>query len=167
MNVNEYFLDNTFSHFFDLIQYVALFSVPVIIVWLVMNNRKKQLQMKYDIIMKSLDNGVQVDPKELLTPEKSPFTAAVNKLRRGIIEGGIGLFFAVFGMILLCILNYSKIKFLPDDEREVVAIFIILILAIVVIGIVLLSVGIANVADYFANKKQLKINGNNESISQE
>ena len=165
--MNEYFLENTIARFFDLIQYVALFSVPVIIVWLVMNARKKQFQMKYDIIMKSLDNGVQVDPKELLAPEKSPFTVAVNKLRRGIIEGGIGLFFAAFGMILLFSLNYSKIKFLPDDEAESAVIGIILILAIVVIGIVLLSVGIANVADYFAYKKQLKINGNNESISQE
>ncbi len=135
--MNEYFLENTIARFFDFIQYIALFSVPVIIVWLVMNARKKQLQMKYDIIMKSLDNGIKVDPKELLIPEKSPFMAAVNKLRRGIIEGGIGLFFAAFGMILLCILNYSKIKFMPDDEAESAVIGIILILAILLIGVVL------------------------------
>lgn len=161
--MNEYFLENTIARFFDLIQYIALFSVPVIIVWLVMNARKKQLQMKYDIIMKSLDNGIEVDPKELLIPEKSPFMAAVNKLRRGIIEGGIGLFFAAFGMILLCILNYSKIKFMPDDEAESAVIGIILILAILLIGVVLLSIGISNIASYFAYKKQLKTNGNDGS----
>ena len=164
--MNEYFLENTIARFFDLIQYVALFSVPVIIVWLVMNARKKQLQMKYDIIMKSLDNGVQVDPKELLTPEKSPFMLAVNKLRRGIVEGGIGLFLTAIGMILLFSLNYSKIKFLPDDEAESAIIGIFLILALAVIGIALLSIGIANIAGYFAYKKQSKINENNGTDNQ-
>ena len=164
--MNEYFLENTIARFFDLIQYVALFSVPVIIVWLVMNARKKQLQMKYDIIMKSLDNGVQVDPKELLTPEKSPFMLAVNKLRRGIVEGGIGLFLTAIGMILLFSLNYSKVKFLPDDEAESAIIGIFLILALAVIGFALLSIGIANIAGYFAYKKQSKINENNGTDNQ-
>lgn len=161
--MNEYFLENTVYRFFNLIQYIALFSVPVIIVWLVMNERKKQLQMKYDIIMKSLDNGVQVDPKALLSPEKSPFMTAVNKLRRGIVEGGIGLFLAAIGMILLFSIKFSKIKSVPDDEAESAIIGILLILGVAVIGIALLSIGIANIAGYFAYKKQLKINGDNGS----
>lgn len=161
--MNEYFLENTIARFFNLIEYVALFSVPVIIVWLVMNARKKQLQMKYDIIMKSLDNGVQVDPKELLAPAKSPISAAVNKLKKGIIEGGIGLFLASFGMLIVSKVNWAKIKTMTDDQAEITAIGLLLIIVIVIIGVVLLFIGISNIASYFAYKKQLKINGDNGS----
>ena len=41
--MNEYFFENTIRHFFELIEYLALFSVPVIIVWLVVNARNKRL----------------------------------------------------------------------------------------------------------------------------
>ena len=163
--MSEYFLENTIARFFDLIQYVALFSVPVIIVWLVMNARKKQLQMKYDIIMKSLDNGVQVDPKELLTPEKSPFTSAVNKLRRGIIEGGTGLFLAVFGISLLSRISLTRFRALPDDDAADAMVGILLIISVGIVGIVLLSIGIANIASYIAYKRQSKSNENSESAN--
>lgn len=137
------------SQLVDLFKSIAVCGIPVAIVWIVMSARRKTMKMKYDIILKSIDSGVQVDPEKLLASG----SRSLRKLKWGIVESAIGLPVFVLGLLLCCKVNPTKVKMAADTDPESAVAAILLLVGVVVVGIILLAFGVANIVSTSADKK--------------
>jgi len=137
-------------YFLNLIFQIVLCCALVGIAWILVTAHRKTLQMRYDIIIKSIDNGIKVDPEKILVGG----TPTRRKLKWGIVESVIGIFFTIFGLLLCLNINVRKIRTLPDEDMEDAAIGILLFVGILLVGIVLLSFGVANIVSSAVERKQ-------------
>lgn len=136
-------------HLFDLLKIIVVCCVPVAIVWVITRARNRNLKMKYDILIKALEKGVEIDPQEFMKPADRK----EGRLRRGCIESCAGLLVAVLGIVLFRIDPYMIMipRYLPENST-VVSFFIICL--ILVTGVVLMIVGIANILGHIVARKR-------------
>ncbi len=134
---------------FEFLKVLIVCCMLVAIVWIIIRARNRNIKMKYDIIIKALENGVEIDPQKFLMPTDMN----AGRLRRGCIESGVGLLIATFGVILFRIDPYMIMisKYLPENSTR--ASFFIICLTIV-IGVVLMIVGVANILGYVVIRKR-------------
>ncbi len=134
---------------FDLLKILAICCVPVAIVWIIVQAGNRKLKMKYDIIIKALENGIEIDPQEFMKPADRK----AGRLRSGCIESCAGLLVSVLGIVLFRIDPYMIMipKYLPENST-VVSFFIIC--SIIVAGVVLMIAGIANILGHVVTRKR-------------
>ena len=113
--------------------------LPVMVVWLVTRARIKKNEQKMAVLVKAIENGVEIDPELLVSETESSRNTKmklIKKLTSGIVCSMIGI------ALLVC----------PSLEAfDGVAGFEMLY----VIGGVMIAVGIAYIVTFFVGRKYL------------
>ena len=119
--------------------------LPLIIIALVLRNRRHEVDKKTELMMKAIENGAQLDPAFFESAakagckEKTVKDKLMGWLIAGCITAGIG--------ILLCVVS---ILIIVNADVDDAAIYMIL-----VPSAVLIATGIAFFAAYFTGKKKI------------
>lgn len=111
--------------------------LPVMIVWLVQRSRSHKIDRRTEVLVKAIENGVDVDPNLLIdeTPvrRKSLKMQMISYLSNGVIFGLIGLLFIV--------LTLAGVASFPAWGYYA--------------GIPLLAVGLGNLVAYFVGVRYM------------
>ncbi len=111
--------------------------LPVMIVWLVQRSRSHRIDKRSEVLVKAMENGVEVDPNLLIdeTPDrkKSLKMQMISYLSNGVIFGLIGLLFII--------LTVAGVASFPAWGYYA--------------GIPLLAVGVGNLVAYFVGRKYM------------
>lgn len=112
--------------------------LPIAIVAIVMSNRNKTIQKKSEVIMKAIEQGVDIDPKNLVLSEAKSVKGLKEKLfgtlKTGFILTALGLAFTIFSLIM------KKIE--GDIDH-------------LIVGLILLTLGISFIVSFFVGKMYL------------
>lgn len=111
--------------------------LPVMIVWLVQRSRSHKIDRRTEVLVKAIENGVDVDPNLLIdeTPvkRKSLKMQMISYLSNGVIFGLIGLLFII--------LTLAGVASFPAWGYYA--------------GIPLLAVGLGNLVAYFVGVRYM------------
>lgn len=121
----------------------VLVVLPILIVWLVMRALQHQVDKKTEIMMKAVENGVQLDPSffsNVGSKKKSVKSKLMGYLTTAMVTGSVGL----ISMLVILIGGITS-DMINEDSGQ----FIVLL---IVCGIIL-AVGIAFFIVYSVGKK--------------
>jgi hypothetical protein len=118
-----------------LIALVVCFILPIVIVWLALRARKHEVDRKAEVLLKAMEAGIPID-QELLKPQKN-----ARSVKQGLLDRFTGACVttamgAAFILLYFFIPNSSFSRY-PG------------------VGGILLAIGIALFVAYFAGKKML------------
>lgn len=125
-----------------LIPIFILVVLPVMVIWLVTRARTINNEQKMKVLVKAIENGVDIDPALLISETESSRNTKMKLIRR-LTVGIIFLIIAV-ALLICCTLVDSFRDFIIHS----VAIFYI-------VDGVLFAIGIAYTAIFFVGKKYL------------
>ncbi|MBO5420009.1 MAG: hypothetical protein J6A22_08000 [Bacteroidales bacterium] len=105
--------------------------LPVMIVWLVTRAKTKRTEKKMDVLVKAIENGVEVDPAMFVEmTEGNPKSVKMELLNKL----GIGVMLSLMGLVFI-VLAACNVQAFPAWGYYA--------------GIPLLAVGIGNLVSYF------------------
>ena len=113
--------------------------LPVMVVWLVTRARIKKNEQKMAVLVKAIENGVEIDPELLVSETESSRNTKmklIKKLTAGIVC-------SIIGIALLVCLSLEAFDGVAGLEM------------LYVIGGVMIAVGIAYIVTFFVGRKYL------------
>lgn len=116
-------------------------ALPITVVWLITRYRTKKMERKMDVLMKTVDNGQQVDPALLTSMQEGEGKARLkNNLLNRLASG---IFFTLGGVLLIIsmIVHYFVREYID--------------MGVIVIGSVCVSLGAGLLVSYFVGRKFL------------
>ena len=116
-------------------------ALPITVVWLITRYRTKKMERKMDVLMKTVENGQQVDPALLTSMQEGEGKARLkNNLLNRLASG---IFFTLGGvsLIITMIVNYFVKEYLN--------------MGVIFIGSVCASLGAGILVSYFVGRKLL------------
>ena len=113
--------------------------LPVMVVWLVTRARIKKNEQKMAVLVKAIENGVEIDP-ELLVSETESSRNTKMKLIKKLTAGIVCL---IIGIALLVCPSHEAFDGVAGLEM------------LYVIGGVMIAVGIAYIVTFFVGRKYL------------
>ena len=131
------------DHFVQVLTPITIVVVlPVLVVWLVMRARQHEVDKKTEILMKSIENGAELNPEffNVTKRPKSVKDKLMGYLTTAMVTGVIGL------ITLLAQVVYYSTADLWEDQSCFPLVFMC-------ISGIILAVGIAFLIVYFVGKK--------------
>lgn len=110
--------------------------LPVMVVWLVTRANTRRTEKKMDVLMKAIENGMEIDPDMLvdINGGKSTKMKLVDKL-------GSGVMLTLMGLVFILLAAFNVLSFAAWGYYA---------------GIPILAVGIGTLVSYFFGMKFLK-----------
>ena len=135
---------NVLDQFIEALIPISIVVVlPVLVVMIVMRQRRFEVDKKTEVLLKAVENGTQLDPSffEISSPRKRTVKdKLLGRLTTALVTGNIGLITLVAQIIL-----YSSRKMWQSGEDEVIV--------FPIISGIILAIGIAFLIVYFVGKK--------------
>lgn len=131
------------DHFVQVLTPITIVVVlPVLVVWLVMRARQHEVDRQTEILMKSIENGAELNPEffNVAKRPKSVKDKLMGYLTTAMVTGVIGLL-----TLLVQIVYYSVANLWKDDSGTTAA--------LMSISSIILAVGIAFFIVYSIGKK--------------
>ena len=125
-----------------LIPIAIVVVLPVLVVWLVMRARQHEVDKKTEILMKTIENGAELNPDffNMAKRPKSVKDKLMGYLTTAMVTGVIGL------ITLLAQVIYYSTANLWEDKSGFTLVFLC-------ISGIILAIGIAFLVVYFVGKK--------------
>ncbi len=119
--------------------------LPVLIVWLVMRKKTNDTNKRTEIALAALEKNSEIDVEAFFKQMNPQQKLLKEKLLKKLL---IGVMFTVLGIALLCFIIYMENKFSPLEEEYLVTFY--------TASIVGLSVGFANMINFFIGRRMLE-----------
>ena len=117
--------------------------MPVMIVWLVTRARIKKNEQKMAVLVKAIENGVEIDPELLVSETESSRNTNRNTKMKLIKKLTVGIVCSIIGIALLVCPSLEAFDGVAGLEM------------LYVIGGVMIAVGIAYIVTFFVGRKYL------------
>ena len=117
--------------------------MPVMIVWLVTRARIKKNEQKMAVLVKAIENGVEIDPELLVSETESSRNTNRNTKMKLIKKLTAGIVCSIIGIALLVCPSLEAFDGVAGLEM------------LYVIGGVMIAVGIAYIVTFFVGRKYL------------
>ena len=122
-----------------LIPICICFVLPVMVVWLVTRARIKKNEQKMAVLMKAIENGVDIDPELLISETES----SRNTKMRLIKKLTTGIVCSMIGVVLLVCPSIDAFEGVAGLEM------------LYIIGGVMVAMGVAYMVAFFVGRKYL------------
>lgn len=117
--------------------------LPVMVVWLVTRARIKKNEQKMAVLVKAIENGVEIDPELLVSETESSRNTNRNTKMKLIKKLTAGIVCSIIGIALLVCPSLEAFDGVARFEM------------LYVIGGVMIAVGIAYIVTFFVGRKYL------------
>ena len=117
--------------------------MPVMVVWLVTRARIKKNEQKMAVLVKAIENGVEIDPELLVSETESSRNTNRNTKMKLIKKLTAGIVCSIIGIALLVCPSLEAFDGVAGQEM------------LYIIGGVMIAVGIAYIVTFFVGRKYL------------
>ena len=117
--------------------------MPVMVVWLVTRARIKKNEQKMAVLVKAIENGVEIDPELLVSETESSRNTNRNTKMKLIKKLTAGIVCSIIGIALLVCPSLEAFDGVAGFEM------------LYIIGGVMIAVGIAYIVTFFVGRKYL------------
>lgn len=117
--------------------------MPVMIVWLVTRARIKKNEQKMAVLVKAIENGVEIDPELLVSETESSRNTNRNTKMKLIKKLTAGIVCSIIGIALLVCLSLDAFEGVAGLEM------------LYIIGGVMVAIGVAYMVAFFVGRKYL------------
>ena len=131
---------NAVTEFLDfLLPIFVIFALPVMVVWLVTRARIIKNEQKMTVLIKAIENGIDIDPALLVSETESSRNTKMKLIRKLII----GIICAIIGLALIICTQLDVFEGVAGIEM------------MFIIGGVLIAIGTAYTVAFYVGRKYL------------